>query len=447
MNKLFCKLPCQSVSKSYKNKEIYEDLFDKRVDKRYLESAVQRFINLNKRLFTFLGIETELSGTDNDLSLQFRTSNYIGAIPVKMPYDGIAHKDLQVIPRFDNSKEVFSELTQLLSKLEYSIRPEHSELDMLNSPLQLQPPIYYEALKYIELFEKAYKYSWVKFDSKNRTHMYPKASTDWSKYSMRSFDPKNALLFPSHDSVLTTNHIEWEQLKYVFDIAKEQVTSPTVPASIRIKFVEKIRNVSSNVSDVNSIATNEMFVRAGDPNCIKKLKEQANIILRKSSNSCSAWRIDIAMLFERYVQFIVDKATRELAGTVISNAKFHGSGNLPSWGLRYLEPDIMIRIGNSLIMGDAKYKANFYSSETKSDTLKETHRADLHQLLAYCSFEPQDNKTGILFYPALDTYYKSISYSDRIGGVKNRVILCGVTFGMNEMDSSIQKLKRILRAL
>ena len=439
MNKLFCKLPCQSVSKSYKNKEIYEDLFDKRVDKRYLESAVQRFINLNKRLFTFLGIDAELSGTGNDLTLLFRTSNYIGAIPVKMPYDGIAHKDFQVIPRFDNSKDVFSELTQLLSKLEYSIRPEHSDFDMLNSPLQLQPPLYYEALKYIELFEKAYKYSWVKFDSKYRTHMYPKSSTDWSKYSIASFDPKNTLVFPSRDSVLTTNHIEWEQLKYVFEIAKEQIINPTVPASIRLKYVERIRNISNNVSGINSIATNEMIVRAGDPNCIKDLKEQANVILRKSSYSCSAWRMDIAMLFER--------AARELAGTVISNAKFYGSGNLPSWGLRYLEPDIMIRIGNSLIMGDAKYKANLYSRETKTDTLKETHRADLHQLLAYCSFEPQDNKTGILFYPALDTYYKSIAYSDRVGGLKNRVILCGVTFGMNEMDSSIQKFKRILRAL
>ena len=396
MNTLFCKLPCQSISKIYKNKEIYEDLFDKRVDKRYLESAVQRFINLNKKLFSFLGIEVELNGTDNDLSLSFRTSNYIGAIPVKMPYDGIAHKDFQVLPRFDNAKEVYSELTQLLSRLEYSIKPEHSELDLLNSPMQLQPPIYYEALKYIELFEKAYKYSWVKFDSANRTHSFPKASTDWTKYSVASFDPKNALVFPSRDSVLSTNHDEWKKLKYVFDIAKEQVTAPTVPSPIRLKYSEKVRNISSNVSEVKAISTDEMIIRAGDPQCIKDLKVQANIILRKSSNNCSAWRMDMAMLFERYVQSVVGKATRELTGTVISNAKFHGTGNMPSWGLRYLEPDIMIRIGNNLYMGDAKYKANFYSDELKSDVLKETHRADLHQLLAYCSFEPQSLKTGIL---------------------------------------------------
>ena len=445
MNQLFCKLPCQSVSKSYKNREIYEDLFDKRVDKRYLESAVQRFINLNKRLFSFLGIEVELNGTDNDLSLSFRTSNYIGAIPVKMPYDGIAHKDFQVIPRFDNAREVYSELTQLLSHLEYSIKPEHSELDLLNSPMQLQPPIYYEALKYIELFDKAYKYSWLKFDSTNRNHSFPKASTDWCKYSVASFDPKNTLLFPSHDSMLSTNHDEWKKLKYVFDIAKEQVTVSTVPSSIRFKYSERIRSISSNVSEVNAISTEEMIIRAGDPQCIKDLKAQANVILRKNSNTCSAWRMDMAMLFERYIQSIVGKAARNLTGTVIPNAKFYGIGNMPSWGLRYLEPDIMVRIGNKLYMCDAKYKANFYSNEAKSDILKETHRADLHQLLAYCSFEPQTPKIGIIFYPYRETTYKTVTYTDRIGGMHNKIILCGVAFGINEMASATAEIRTIFQ--
>ena len=127
MEKLFFQMPCLSESYEIRSQEIYERLFDKSVDKRYLESAVQKFLLLNKKMFSFAGITLEMNGTGSDLSIRFRTTGYIGAIPIKMPYDGIAHKDFQIIPRFDNSDHIFSDLTQLLSKLEYSISPEYAD--------------------------------------------------------------------------------------------------------------------------------------------------------------------------------------------------------------------------------------------------------------------------------------------------------------------------------
>ena len=127
MDKLFCTLPCLSESKGFHNREIYERLFDKKVDKRHLEGQVRRFVDLNNKMFDFLGIKVVLEGVDNALTLSFHSSNYIGAIPVRMPYDGIAHKDFQVTPRFDTGVDVFSDLTRLLAALEYSISPEFSD--------------------------------------------------------------------------------------------------------------------------------------------------------------------------------------------------------------------------------------------------------------------------------------------------------------------------------
>lgn len=115
-------------------------------------------------MLSFLGIDLEMNGTGHDLSINFKSSGYIGAIPIKMPYDGTAHKDLQVIPRFGRSSDVFSKLTQLLSRLEYSIAPEYYDSEKLSQPLQLKPPMYYEAAKYIDLFEQACRCHWVKFE-------------------------------------------------------------------------------------------------------------------------------------------------------------------------------------------------------------------------------------------------------------------------------------------
>lgn len=157
--------------------------------------------------------------------------------------------------------------------------------------------------------------------------------------------------------------------------------------------------------------------------------------------------MDMAELFERYVQTVVTRAARELSGTTSANGKIRGRGSIPYWGQKYLEPDITIRIGDRLYMADAKYKANYYAWNFESDTLKETHRADLHQVLAYCSFEPQQSmRAGILFYPSNETNYHVIDYSaEGMGGTRNRVILCGLAFGHKEMDKASLQIRHLLQ--
>lgn len=443
MEKLFFKMPCLSESKEIKGQEIYERLFDKSVDKRYLESAVQKFVLLNKRMFSFVGVSLEMSGTGSDLSIKFKTAGYIGAIPVKMPYDGIAHKDFQIIPRFDNSEEVFSDLTQLLSKLEYSISPEYADGEELVLPLQLRPPMYYEAAKYIELFEMAQKQNWVKFEVVKDIHHFPKSNTDWSKYAQKASDPVKALMYPSSDNILSVNHSEWQQLAYVFGVAQSIIMQPNVPESIRYRYRDKIIALQKKNASIKTIMTNDIPIHASDPRAIKEVKYQANTLLQKGTTSCVAWRIDMAKLFERYVQYVVSKSLRGFDSNVMSNYKIRGKGQIAQWGLKHLEPDMIIKCNSKIYMADAKYKAHYYALGQNSEILKETHRADLHQLLAYCSFLPEKNKTGILFYPSATSNCRRINYLEQLGGINNTVYLFGIPFGINGINDSVNEIKNI----
>ena len=443
MEKLFFQMPCLSESHEIKSQEIYERLFDKGVDKRYLESAVQKFLLLNKRMFSFVGINLEMNGTGSDLSIKFKTAGFIGAIPIKMPYDGIAHKDFQIIPRFDNSNHVFSDLTQLLSKLDYSISPEYADGEELSLPLQLRPPMYYEAAKYIDLFEAAQKQHWVKFEVLKESHPFPKSNTNWSKYAEDSFDPVKALTYPASDSVLSKNHREWQELIYVFDIAKAIILQQNVPESIRYKYRDRIVALQKKNTSIKALITSSISIHSSDPHSIKEVKNQANMLLQKGVTSCVAWRIDMATLFERYVQYVVSRSLKGLDGTVISNSKILGRGQIAQWGLKYLEPDMIIKYGSSIYMADAKYKAHYYAFGQNSDVLKETHRSDLHQLLAYCSFSPEKNKTGILFYPSSIPSCRKINYLERLAGINNTVYLYGIPFGINGIDAAVPVIRQL----
>ena len=189
--------------------------------------------------------------------------------------------------------------------------------------------------------------------------------------------------------------------------------------------------------------TNYITTHASDPNTIKEVKHQANALLQKGTTSCVAWRIDMATLFERYVQYVVATSLRGFDGNVISNSRIQGRGQIAQWGLKYLEPDMIVKCGTSYIMADAKYKAHYYAFGQNSEILKETHRADLHQLLAYCSFSPEKAKTGVLFYPSSRPSCRKINYLEQLGGINNTVYLYGIPFGINGIDVSANFIREL----
>ncbi|UJF29539.1 hypothetical protein L0B70_11965 [Kaistella sp. 97-N-M2] len=75
---------------------------------------------------------------------------------------------------------------------------------------------------------------------------------------------------------------------------------------------------------------------------------------------------------------------------------------------------------------DAKYKSNLYNKFDKSEFLKEDHRHDLHQIMAYSSFSKTDLKFGFLCYPSNQLEIKRIKYINGINQVTNTVVVMGI---------------------
>ena len=259
---------------------------------------------------------------------------------------------------------------------------------------------------------------------------------------MLAYDPKMALSYQSNDSILSMHHKEWQELVYVFLLAKDLITTSSAPIQLRCKYAEKIKLLQSRVGSYIPRMTDKIVLHSHDPASIKAVKQQANILLQKEAIKCPAWRMDMATLFERYVQHILASCMQQSAGQVITNKRIRGSGRIPQWGVHHLEPDAMMILNGKVVMADAKYKANSYAESVQSEVLRETHRADLHQILAYCAFEPQDRKTGILFYPANEIEVRPTEYKERIFNTSVRIIRCGVPFtskGLNTITSELNQ--------
>jgi hypothetical protein len=91
---------------------------------------------------------------------------------------------------------------------------------------------------------------------------------------------------------------------------------------------------------------------------------------------------------------------------------------------------------------DAKYKAHLAELDEQgwtrfSDELREAHRADVHQVLAYAARFDAEEVTATLMYPlrhetwrALDERRRATSVADLLhGGRRLRLELRGIPFG------------------
>jgi hypothetical protein len=443
---IFFDAPCLSNELPTLKANVLYDVF-KGADKRVFSQYLHKFIHYNHETLAFLDVHASILGIDPDVELSFETNKYIGAIPLRSPVNGKQIGDLLVYPRFAKERYRFLEMTQLLTLLDEQIEPDYLNTMPLASGPLVQPPQYYDAIKYIQAFQTASRENWQKFRTRECIYDFPKSNTNWQKYILKEHLPENKLMFPVRDNELSTHHLEWQQAKYVFDLAKEELAKPTTPVSFRFKVLDLIKTLAVETYNVQPVPVQKFIIRVSDPLSIKQLKTQGNIFLNRKSKEVSAWRIDIAQLFERYAQYILKRVINRMPARFYSNPKFSAYGDLPAWGMRYLEPDALIETETDSIVIDAKYKSHLYNKRQASEKLQEAYRADLHQILAYSSFSTSKNKTGILIYPAEYFSYQISSYTNHYNGARNKAVILGLPFESQIKPQVLQALHDMFNQL
>ncbi len=155
----------------------------------------------------------------------------------------------------------------------------------------------------------------------------------------------------------------------------------------------------------------------------------------------TAWRVDFSDVFEKFIQYIFKEVAKVTGVKLFANFKFHSRTTKHySWELKHIEPDAIYQKENCLVFIDAKYKSNLYNKFDKSETLKEDHRHDLHQIMAYSSFTKTNSKYGFICYPSDHLESKTIKYKNGINEVSNTVLVLGVPL----KKDSINEVKLIL---
>jgi hypothetical protein len=437
---VFIEIPCLTEQSKKLSGIAVQKKWFRSADKRIIGQYLQKFIDYNSAQFKFLGVQPLIIGSDQSTSLAFRTSGYIGTIPLRASDTGKQIGDFVVIPRY-TGVDRFEDYIEVLNLLGTEISPEVIDSLPLASGKNFRPPLYLEAVKFITALEVMLLRPWRKFDNVENITFQPLGSINWNKYIDQIYKVENRLKFPNRKNILSEFHSEFAEVRYVFDVCKTELLSSNTPQRIKNVVRAKLNFIEEKLYHHKPKLTNKIQIKAFDSPNVKSCKEQANKILDFNLVDSTAWRVDFSVVFEKFVQYIFREVSKETGGKLFSNFKFQSrASNFYSWELKFLEPDAIYQKDNLLVFIDAKYKSNLYNKFENSEFLKADHRHDLHQILAYSSFSKTSLKYGILCYPSSQLEFKKIKFKNGINGVVNTIIVFGLPLKKQEISAA----KRLL---
>lgn len=437
---VFCEVPCLTEQSRQLSGIALQKKWFKSADKRIICQYLQKFIDYNSSQFKFIGVQPFIIGSDQNTSLTFRSSSFIGTIPLRASDTGKQIGDFVVMPRF-TGRDRFEDYIEILNLLGTEISPEVIDSLPLASGKNFRPPLYLEAVKFIASLEALLTRPWRKFDNIEKISNQPAGQINWNKYINNEYKIENRLKFPTRKNILSELHREYAEVRYVFDICKNELLSSNTPQRIKNTIRVKLSFIEEKLYHHKPKATNNIIAKSSDSPTVKTCKEQANKILNFNLVDSTAWRVDFSDVFEKFVQYIFKAVAKETGGKLFANFKFHSrTSKHYSWELKHIEPDAIYQKENLLVFIDAKYKSNLYNKFDNSETLKEDHRHDLHQIMAYTSFSKTDFKYGFLCYPSDQLELKTIIYKNGINEVTNTVLVMGIPL----KKDSINEAKRLL---
>lgn len=408
-------------------------------DPRLESKTLHRLVDYNRKTFQFLGIDAAVVSAQNSYAVSLSTSRKIGCAPLLSPYDGSPIADINISPGYvtaDTSN--FMDILELFADNVYV--GQEVTLPLVSSK-GFKPPIFLEAVKFLHCLNTLGKHQWVKFSSVEKMMSVPNGLVNWNKYLSNDYKIEKRLVFPTRKNVVNEYHDEYSQLRYVFDLCKQILSESTVPKLVQANNSLIISALEQKLYFHKPSKVSNIQIRQSDLPIVKQCKHLANQILQLKSLEGVAWHVDIAEVFERFVQYLFMKATKIIGASFHSNPWFKSLSNmLDNWQLKGIEPDGYFTYNGFDFFIDAKYKSHLYNYNSSSEKLKEEHRNDLHQILAYTSFRNEKPPFGILCYPSPNVICRQVRYKNPFNQVSVNLYMFGFPFDKSKIEDCIRKI-------
>jgi hypothetical protein len=388
-----------------------------------------QFISQNRALFSLLEVDVRRDYDGDELWLDISSGNAIGAIPLFSPTTGRLDLGLVVQPRFP-----WVGIGPMLAEMGWRLAPTPLKLPNLNRSERRVPPWVLSSmiLKRLEDLLEALD---PRFELVREIRRAPRGTVDWGQYATRSVPTANFLSVQCTFSDLREDRLIKGAIRYVAEKQLRSLETQKHQGAFVHRLLAQAQTLTNRVRHVPPYIPSPSVQNAWSRRPMRSgtflqgleaiewtLEERG--LAGLSDLAGVPWMLPMDKFFESWVETVFCIVARRTGGHSRVGRKsetVHALNWNPSYlgSQKALIPDLWIEWENLTVVVDAKYKRHFEELEERpwkqlEETLREDHRADLLQVLAYAGLARTKSVVACLVYPCRPEKWNSLAERGRL---------------------------------
>ena len=388
-----------------------------------------QFLRQNASVFRLLDVNVQRDYDGTEVLFRLQAGSAVGAVPLISPVTARPDFGLVVQPRFP-----WSGIGPMLAEMGWLISPTPVRLPLMKRSERRVPPwvLSFMVLARLKaLLDRLER----RFEFTTELRSAPKGNIDWPQYATRQLPRGEFVSVPcAFPDLRDDRHLKGairftieKQLRSL-ETQREQGAFVHRLIAFAESLLQYLQAVGSRRPGNRELATWSKRPLRTDA-FIEGLQAIDWTIEERGLAGLSdleglPWTMPMEQFFEAWIETVLRNVARR-AGGVLRTGRQRETVSPISWDPPYvgsqrsLVPDLMLELEGSVIIVDAKYKRHWEELQDgawhlQADELREQHRIDLLQVLAYANLANTGDVVCCLVYPCTQSTWESLARRDRL---------------------------------
>jgi hypothetical protein len=391
--------------------------------------TTEQFIIQNRSLMALLDVRIDRDYDGSDLHLVIHAGSSVGAIPLISPTTAQPDYGLVIYPRFP-----WAGIGPMLAEMGWRVSPTPLRLPLLRRS-ERRVPVWVLSFMVLSRLKALLNSLDRRFEVTTERRQAPRGAVRWAEYATRSLQHAKFLSIPCtfpdlcDDRLLkgAIRHTIERQLR-ALETQKEQGAFVHRLIELGQQLLRKVQMAPAYVPSSTTLGKwlqrpmrNEPFVHGIQ--AIEWTVEERGLA-GLSDLEGIPWTMPMEEFFEAWIETVFRLVAQRTGGQLRIGRKretVHALNWQPAYlgSQKSLVPDVWLEWESATLIIDAKYKRHWEELQQRSwmnleDALREQHRNDLLQVLAYANLARTPRVIACLAYPCSPTNWNSLRERGRL---------------------------------
>lgn len=389
----------------------------------------EQFITQNRSLMSVLDVHVERDYDGNDVRLVIHAGSAVGAIPLISPTSARPDYGLVVQPRFP-----WAGIGPMLAEMGWRVSPTPLRLPLLRRS-ERRVPVWVLSFMILIRLKALLDSLDRRFELTSETRRAPRGRVHWAEYATKSLPSANFLSIPCtfpdlRDDRLLKGAVRHSVERQLGALGTQKEHGAFVHRLIEFgqQLLRRVQSVPVYVPSSRILGAwlqrplrTEQFINGLQ--AIEWTVEERGLA-GLSDLEGIPWTMRMDQFFEAWVETAFRIVAQRTGGQIRAGRKretTHPVNWEPSYlgSQKSLVPDLMLVWDSATLIVDAKYKRHWEELQQRSwsrleEDLREEHRNDLLQVLAYANLARTSKVIACLAYPCSPESWGSLRERGRL---------------------------------